>query len=585
MVNLKYQSSNRHGSLIHRLARRRMDTDGQSSQRRRRNDFTNAKNQCLGKSDKSSAGRWDDGAVEICALINAWAAGYTTSSCAGRCFLYQGLGVKSTDTFKRFRVSHHGIVDAERYFDLTTISSDPTGGGDELRSVVVVEQQQQQQPPPVLDPNSSVWLRYEPFILHVACRSLSVAHRLMDAARPTFKNVGLTTWNAHTQKYLVAIWGDEGLDMPITDQEGQRLLFDPKWLQELVAQRHLRNRDKVQRFTDAMLRLDVSEMDDDHDDHDDDSDSDPRHFPDETKAPRSYDVIGDVALFHTTADSLGTDQAESILRQNRAIKVVAVRDSNLQGSERAPGTLRIVAGTDRRPLITTHKEYGIQCIVDLEQTFFSVRMNRERQRICQSIQAGESVLVLFTGVGMDALQIAGNTMAGKVTAIESNAVAVNCARRSLLRNKVVKEKGNLEIIEGDVLVVLPTLPVFDRILAPRPKQGTTDGQQTGDTDDTLAGGAMFLAVVLRHLNRQGGICHWYDFCADFEFPEVPRARRLLRTEAEAAGLHVDIISVVKAGSIAMRQFRVCIDFRVSELTNRLPLFQIVEQTTQRTGDP
>jgi tRNA(Phe) wybutosine-synthesizing methylase Tyw3 len=426
-------------SHIHRgLARRRMDTtDGhQSSQRRRRNDFTNAKNQCLSKSDKSSAGRWDDGAVEICALINAWPAGYTTSSCAGRCFLYQGLGVKSTDTFKRFRVSHQAIVDAERYFDLTTISSDPTGGGDELRSVVAVV------PPVVLEPNTSVWLRYEPFILHVACRSLSVAHRLMEAARPTFKNVGLTTWNTHTQKYLVAIWGDEGLDMPITDQEGQCLLLDPKWLQELVGQRHLRNRDKVQRFTDAVRRLDVSEMDDD-DDHDDDSDSDstPRHHH-ETKAPRSYDVIGDVALFHTTEDSVGTDQAESILRQNRAIKVVAVRDTNLQGSERAPGTLRIVAGTDRRPLITTHKEYGIQCIVDLEQTFFSVRMNRERRRICHSIQAGESVLVLFTGVGMDALQIAGNTMAWKVTAIESNAVAVNCARRSILRNKGVKEKGN-----------------------------------------------------------------------------------------------------------------------------------------------
>ena len=35
----------------------------------------------------------------------------------------------------------------------------------------------------------------------------------MAAARPTFKNVGLTTWKEN--KYLVAIWGDEGLDMPL----------------------------------------------------------------------------------------------------------------------------------------------------------------------------------------------------------------------------------------------------------------------------------------------------------------------------------------------------------------------------------
>jgi tRNA G37 N-methylase Trm5 len=482
---------------------------------RQRNDFSNAKNQCLGKSDKSSAGRWDGGVVEICDLINALDGCFTTSSCAGRCFLYQGLGVKSTDTFKRFRVSHNSIVDADRYFDLTTVSSDPTGGGDDERPAISSSSSSSSlnaaEPPAGLEPNASVWLRYEPFILHVSCRSLRDAHRLMDAARPTFKNIGLTTWNS--QRYLLAIWGDEGLDMPITDQGGGQRLFDPKWLQELIGQRHCRNREKVQRFTDAVRRLpqqdddEVAELEDDDDDHSDHG-SDSWHNDETKKAPRSYDVIGDVALFHTDNERTA-DWAESVLRQNRAIKVVAVRESNLQGTERAPGTLKIVAGANRRPLITTHKEYGIQCIVDLEQTFFSVRMNRERRRICQSIQEGESVLILFAGIGIDALQIAANTTARKVTAVESNPVAVNCAMKSIVRNKGLQEKGNLEIIEGDVLEVLPTLPMFDRIIAPRPKEGSADGQQTGDTDDTTAGGAIFLAAVLGRLNKQGGICHWY----------------------------------------------------------------------------
>lgn len=65
--------------------------------------------------------------------------------------------------------------------------------------------------------------------------------------------------------------------------------------------------------------------------------------------------------------------------------------------------------------------------------------------------------------------------------------------------------------------------------------------------------------------------HRYDFCADFEFPEVPRTRRLLRTEAEKAGLCIDIVSVTKAGSVAMRQFRVCVDFRVSSNLTSTPL--------------
>jgi len=38
-----------------------------------------------------------------------------------------------------------------------------------------------------LSRETEVWLRYEPFILHVCCRSLEAAQALLSAARPTFK--------------------------------------------------------------------------------------------------------------------------------------------------------------------------------------------------------------------------------------------------------------------------------------------------------------------------------------------------------------------------------------------------------------
>jgi len=38
-----------------------------------------------------------------------------------------------------------------------------------------------------LSKETEVWLRYEPFILHVCCRSLEAAQALLSAARPTFK--------------------------------------------------------------------------------------------------------------------------------------------------------------------------------------------------------------------------------------------------------------------------------------------------------------------------------------------------------------------------------------------------------------
>ena len=95
--------------------------------------FTNAKKQCLGKRDKSSAGRLDPGAVAICGILNERDAYYTTSSCAGRCFLYSGRGIKATDSFARYRVSHDKIDEPTRYLDLTTLESDLTGGGDPIK--------------------------------------------------------------------------------------------------------------------------------------------------------------------------------------------------------------------------------------------------------------------------------------------------------------------------------------------------------------------------------------------------------------------------------------------------------------------
>ena len=66
---------------------------------------------------------------------------YTTRSCAGRCFLYQGKGVKRryatsrNEVFERCRISHELVKDPQRYFDLTTLATDRTGGADPIRSV------------------------------------------------------------------------------------------------------------------------------------------------------------------------------------------------------------------------------------------------------------------------------------------------------------------------------------------------------------------------------------------------------------------------------------------------------------------
>ena len=97
---------------------------------------------------------------------------------------------------------------------------------------------------------------------------------------------------------------------------------------------------------------------------------------------------------------------------------------------------------------------------------------------------------------------------------------------------------------------------FDRILAPRPKEGKLDGDiGTGD------GGEAFLKVLLRHLKDRGE-CHWYDFVADYEYPSCNRTKSLIERLCEEQGMSVEVLRSAHVGNVAKRQLRVCLDFKV-----------------------
>mmetsp|Transcript_24210 Transcript_24210/g.52212 ORF Transcript_24210/g.52212 Transcript_24210/m.52212 type:complete len:646 (-) Transcript_24210:65-2002(-) len=630
--------------------------------------FQTRKLNCLSKRDKSSAGRIDPRAVDICAALNQRKEYYTTSSCAGRCFLYSGDGIKSWHNsdnnggnenagvedgevigdgtaagklgfFQRSRVNHDLIHEPQRYFDLTTLAGgqDPTGGGDPIPTIGQFDHGNNAGFKSKLEefvPTSPIWLRFEPFILHVMCRSLKAASALMALARPAFKNVGLTSWNnggggdenddnviedggnsknqqckGGGPRFLVAIWGDEGLDMPLSlpssPQSG--LFYNPDdggtaknadWLAQLVNERHARNWKKIERFVEAFRSLDEEAVD--MMEHNIDVDG-VIHGIDEVELnvgddnneigsgangsqskraasglpiPRSYDVVGDVAILNSLPEGDEDTQrkvGEWIMSRNKAMKICVARTNSLSTSDRSPGASGMVqiAGPPRNPIVTSHYEYGVKCVVDLQQTFFSPRMAPERLRLSQQIARGERVLVVFAGVGMEALQIAARTEAKEVLAIEMNAVAAEClrrARRMLERNKTATCPGGgkgaaerLSIIEGDALDILPTLESasYDRIVAPRPKEGTSDGDLgTGDA------GKAFLLAMLPLLKLKGEV-HWYDFAADHELPNCARTRETVQAVCESLGLEMEVIHVAKVGSIAKRQFRICMDFRIT----------------------
>ena len=671
------------------------------------NNFQHRKEQCLSKKDKSSAGKIDKHCVTICNLINNNFNDeyYTTSSCSGRCFIYNGtIGKGSSGSgsshanytnnndnegdatattnngsnngmFIRYRVNHEKIINPKRYFNLNTLDDDPTGGdGDEINDDYIFYSQKHALKE---EDNSlqktTLWLRYEPFILHVSCISLQAAYNFLQITRPTFKNIGLTSWSmkkkpvrgnnnntVNNDKYLIAIWGDEGMDVPLTipttnsnsnDTSNATTMFlfegNEQYLADLVNDRQNRNWYKISQFQNSIQTIiNNGGFDNSTNDNDNNNTS--------TTLPKRYDVIGDVALFHlpkTITNNANTDANEeissssnnellleelkqigqNIITKNKSINICVVRTNILHSYMRSPTSSSLVTLASRYPnrstypsLLTTHIEYNVPCYIDVTNTFFTPRMSFERQRIINQIidkqqtqqHSKEHVFIPFAGCGMEAFQIAYKDLYKSITILELNPYAIRCLQRSLQKyiknynkkhgiriskecdnnyNKIEYTKecsyndNNIFIHEGDVLDTTnhPTIfhdkeRYYDRIIAPRPKYENDKPDILNDNNNTkdcltTNNGIQFLKVLIPLLKPNVGVCHWYDFCAYHELIVLDeksnkkgceRIQDMINSALNECfcddddNYDVEFLNVINVSSVAKKQYRICVDFRI-----------------------
>ena len=158
--------------------------------------FSNEKKTFLEKLDKSKKGEIDEKIIPLLNMLNQNNDYYTTSSCSGRVYLWRGSGKKNETQW--LRVSH----------DLIT--------PDFLKITKTV-------PIPNLNESGLIWLRVEPLILHIACKDLESANKLLAVIRKLYKKSCLLSVSS---KIIVEIRGSEFLEMPLY-QNGE-LLFNNK---------------------------------------------------------------------------------------------------------------------------------------------------------------------------------------------------------------------------------------------------------------------------------------------------------------------------------------------------------------------
>lgn len=252
--------------------------------------------------------------------------------------------------------------------------------------------------------------------------------------------------------------------------------------------------------------------------------------------PKSFDVVGTIAIFHNFPEQLTKFQfkiAGALLKLHSNLTSVAKEISMHKGRYRT-SKIKILAG--RREKETIHRENDISLKVNIETCYFSPRLATERLRIAKMIKKPEKVLVLFSGVGPYVFVIAKNSPASDIYGIELNKKAHQYALENLKINNLNKNtKKHIILLQGDAKKIVPTLPkkYFNRIILPLP----SDAQS-------------YLKLAIKHLAPSGTI-HLYTFSYESELPNITKQYQKLFSS----------VKIIRAGQSGPRTYRLCLDLQ------------------------
>lgn len=172
--------------------------------------FQLQKKECLGREDLSRKGSIDEPIRNLVDTINGHLHYYTTSTCSGRITLiekpHEQSGIKRGSRFHLNSHKHISPNDLSEVVD-TYIKANKT------------------------DNDKCLWLKFEPFILHIQCIDLDRARILLNISLATgCRNSGVTL--GKQEKIMIAIRSASSMEVPI--YSGLRFEFDRNYLRFLA---------------------------------------------------------------------------------------------------------------------------------------------------------------------------------------------------------------------------------------------------------------------------------------------------------------------------------------------------------------
>ena len=173
--------------------------------------FEKRKKDFLGKIDKSDIGGWDEKIRGLCVKINNLDDYYSLSSCSGRVVLIKDVAKKESGLFL-FRT--HDKINFKELIN-------------EVKGIREIKYK------------GRVMFKQESCILHVACKDISSAYKLLIKARSCgWMQSGIISIAETGNRVVVDLRSTESLSFPIFDKS--KVIVDDKFLKIIVKESNLR---------------------------------------------------------------------------------------------------------------------------------------------------------------------------------------------------------------------------------------------------------------------------------------------------------------------------------------------------------
>ena len=268
----------------------------------------------------------------------------------------------------------------------------------------------------------------------------------------------------------------------------------------------------------------------------------------------SYDIIGDIAIIELPSGSRADPKlvAKEIKKTHPRVKTVLQKTGEREGELRLR-SFRKIAGKETE---TVHREHGFRFRLDPTRVYFSPREATERERIASMVKPGETVMVMFAGVGPFGIVIAGKQPGvERVYQVELNPAGFDYMKQNIIMNKL---SHKVVSIPGDVREACrPYFGRCDRVLTPLPRESHR-----------------FLGIAVSCLNPRG-IIHFYSVGHHKKGLKGKQAENELFAESlerlmkacRKAGRTVKILDKRRVLPFSPGSWKICIDVQVKALPN------------------